>query len=505
MTSSLVFLMILDQVRADILYELIRKNGMPYLKKYIFDRAAIVENCFTCFPTNTIPGHLGILTGTYADKHNLPCMRFWNRDKLPFQLRDYSSLEVFNLLRDVFNPHIKMIYEYFAYSEAFTTPNFAKGASYIYLTQFRTIFYYLLQKLSYKPVLFQSLKTFLRRFKRNIKKNIAEILYVLWLPISDLIGHKKGPKSKEFVQHLKEIDRVLFKILFEGYKNWAGLQEGGLLDSTYFIITADHGSFTILNQSELFQDLRTIPLSIKNTQVSLKTQNQSDILVAYTDGFASLYVRNPDSQDWADRVQYSQLLAYPTSKGPLNLISTLLTIPTVSHVFVREKSSRISSYFVFSRAGKGQIQRKFDGTIPLISYEPKEGKDPLGYHDNPKVNTLLDGNFHSFAEWLSALSTTQYPMILDQIPRLFDCASSGDILLMGKEGSSFSQKKEKGTHDTGTYICSRVPLIIAGPSVRKCTIPLARTVDIVPTILSLLKKPVPPNQFDGRILSEIFI
>ncbi|TFG05327.1 MAG: hypothetical protein EU536_02395 [Promethearchaeota archaeon] len=503
MPPPIVFLMILDQVRADILYDLIQSNKMPYLKKYIFDRAAVAEKCFTGFPTNTIPGHIGILTGTYANRHHLHHMRFWNRTVMPFRLRDYSGLDIYNLLRDEFNPDVKMLYEFFDYSEAFTTNNFAKGADYTYLTKLRTIIFYLIQKINYKPVLKQSLKTFLKHFKINLSKNFSEILYVLWLPISDLIGHARGPLSNEFRLHLEEIDRSLFKILFEGHKDWQGLQELGLLNSTYFIITADHGSFMITHQSELIKDLKeNFPLNLSNKQISLQIQKTLDLLVTYTDGIANLYVKNPHTKNWIDRATFSQITAYPTLSGPINLIDCILKIPTVSHVFVPLQAQN-SAYLVFSPEGTGKIQRRIEVQDSLLSYSVQNGKDPLDYTANAKLQSLIDGNFHPFNEWLPGLSETQYPMILDQIPRIFDCSTSPDLLFMGKEGHSFSQNKERGTHDTGTAICTRVPLIIAGPSIRHTSIPIARTVDIVPTTLHLLGKPLDHTQFDGRILFEI--
>ncbi|HUY00271.1 MAG TPA: alkaline phosphatase family protein [Candidatus Deferrimicrobium sp.] len=496
--DSLTFLMIFDHVRADILYNLIQTNQMPYLKKYIFDRAATVENCFTSFPTNTIPGHLAILTGCYADKHHVPAMKFWNLSQMTF--RDYSGLDIFNLLQDEYNEKIPMIYEFFSKSEAFTASSFAKGANFTYLNKMRMIFFYILQMaIGYKTILIHSLKTFLRHFKKNISGGI----FVLWLPISDLIGHNKGPTSPEFIQHLVEIDQMLFRILFEGYKGWEGLNKLGLSESSYFIITADHGGFPVRMKSELIKDLKLLPLQIKHKQASLQSLNKCDLLIAYTDGFGILYVKNPLTKNWQDKVEYPQLLAYPTPNNSVNLINYLLKIPTISHVFVKRKDLSSLSYMVFSSEGTSQIQRKIADHARLISYQVLSDKDPLGYLNNPKMDNLIDGAFHSFTEWSAVLPETNYPTLVDQIPRLFDCETMGDVLFMGKEGASFTAKEKGGTHDTGVFICSRVPLIIAGPSIKHGTIATARTVDIVPTLLSLLKKPVDFSEFDGRVLSEM--
>ncbi|MFX1294365.1 MAG: alkaline phosphatase family protein [Promethearchaeota archaeon] len=494
MPNFCVILIILDSVRADILYELVQTNRMPYLKKYIFDRAAVAENCFTSFPTNTVPGHLAILTGTYADKHHVPAMKLWNLSKMHF--RDYSGISIFDLLKQEFNPKIKMIYNFFSDSEAFTASSFAKGARYTYLNRNRMIFFYLIQKLNYKIVLIQSLKVLLR----HLKKKITGMLYVIWIPITDIISHEKGPDSQELLHNLQEIDQMLFKLLFEGYKKWKGFKELGSLNSTYFFITADHGSFTIRKRSKLIQNFKSIPLRIKHKQAPLKTLNKSDLLIAYTDGFASLYVKNPISNNWNDKVEYSQLITYPTSKGPINLIEFILKIPTVSHVFVKKEKV----YLIFSIDGTSQIKRKTENGEIFLSYQVLSGKDPFDYNKNHVLNELRDGTFYPYHKLVEPLSKTNYPTMLDQIPRLFNCENMGDILFMGKEGCSFNQKNNyRGTHDTGTYLCSRVPFIAAGPNIKHIRIPTVRTVDIVPTILYLLKKSSNYQQFDGRVLSEI--
>lgn len=497
-SDPLTILIIMDGVRADVLYDSIQAHRMPFLEKYIFNRAAVVENCFTCFPTNTVPGHLAILTGCYADKHQLPHMKFWNLSQMKY--RDYSGLDIFNLLDEEYNSNVKMIYEFFTKSYAFTLSNFAKGSTYTYLNKPRMIFFYLMQKiLGPKIILLQSLKTFLRYLKPNTKGS----LFVLWLPVSDEIGHAKGPTSPELLHHLQEVDQLFFKALFEGYKGWDGLIKTGLQDSTYFFITADHGGFPIQTESELSQDLKLLPLQIAHKQIPSKAVNGCDALIAYTDGVANFYVKNPGSRNWGDRIEYHHLVQYPTPQGSINLIELLLTIPTISHVFAREPNAGVESYLVQSQSGKSRIQRKIEDGKTLIAYQILSGSDPFEYHKSPQMLELIDGNFYSSEEWLNKLVGTNYPMMLDQIPRVFNCANIGHLLIMGKEGYSFSKKSKKGTHDTGTHICSRVPLIMAGPSIKHTTIPTARTVDIVPTILHLLKINTNFQQFDGRVLSEI--
>ncbi len=494
--NKLTILMIFDQVSAAVLYRLIEKGQMPYLKKYIYDRAAVAENCFTTFPSNTIPGHLAILTGNYCDKHHVHAMKFWNLPKL--QYRNYSSLGFFNILKQEFNPEVKMIYEFFSHAEAFTGPPFAKGATYTYLNTPRFLFFYLFQKLNYRIPLLQSAKSFFR----HLKKFKNDSLYVLWIPITDVIGHQKGPKSQAYLNHLREIDQMFFKVLFEGYKGWKGLVN---MDHTTidFVVTADHGSFQIEKMADLHQQLTHIPLKIRHKQASVKSLHQSDLLLAYTDGLAQIYVHKPNSQTWNAKVELAELFSYPTRNGTINLIESFLKIPSVSHVFVSKRGEGNQSSVVFSTEGSSEIKQKREQDSLLISYQMLDGQDPLHYTEIPAFKPLINGAFHPIEEWLTPLSHSAYPMILDQVPRIFSCKTSGDILLMGREGYSFSTHEPGGTHDTGTSICTRVPLIIASSSIKKGKFPIARTVDIVPTILSLRNKTVDYRQFEGRILSEI--
>jgi phosphoglycerol transferase MdoB-like AlkP superfamily enzyme len=276
------------------------------------------------------------------------------------------------------------------------------------------------------------------------------------------------------------------------------------MDTSYFVITADHGGFPIQMESELAQDLKSIPLKLKEKQAPLKTLNNCDLLIAYTDGVANIYVKNPNSKNWTEKINYHQLTNYPTPNETINLIDYLLKTPSVSHIFVKESESSGLSYLVFSQDGTSQIQRKIEDHSIFIAYRILSGNDPFEYGSNPKFSELIDGAFHPLEEWQSGLIDTNYPMMLDQIPRVFDCTTTGDLLIMVKEGCSFTKKSKKGTHDTGTSICSRVPLILAGPSIKHMSSnTFATTVDIVPTLLHLLKIDTDFQQFDGRVLSEL--
>ena len=47
-----------------------------------------------------------------------------------------------------------------------------------------------------------------------------------------------------------------------------------------------------------------------------------------------------------------------------------------------------------------------------------------------------------------------------------------------------------------------VPMLLAGPGVPRGTVNVAQTVDLVPTLLYLLGRPIPAD-LDGRVLPEV--
>ena len=63
-----------------------------------------------------------------------------------------------------------------------------------------------------------------------------------------------------------------------------------------------------------------------------------------------------------------------------------------------------------------------------------DGSDPLGYAGLLRAAELLDGEYHTGREWLTATIGTDYPDLPVQAAELFDSKRAGDLKVFAAEG-----------------------------------------------------------------------
>ena len=116
---------------------------------------------------------------------------------------------------------------------------------------------------------------------------------------------------------------------------------------------------------------------------------------------------------------------------------------------------------------------------------------------------LIDGEYHTGREWLAATIGTAFPDLPVQAAELFDSKRSGDLMVFAAENWDFAKENIAG-HGSVLAVDMHMPLIIAGPGIRKHdVIPIARTVDVAPTIVEMIDpEKLPEQRFDGRSLLD---
>jgi len=127
-----------------------------------------------------------------------------------------------------------------------------------------------------------------------------------------------------------------------------------------------------------------------------------------------------------------------------------------------------------------------------------QGDDPLGY-SAAMPPSMLYGKPHTAQEWLKATADTEYPDLVPQIMAYFDAPRAGDILVFAAPGWDFHNRNKAG--HGGVRPGERFTvMLLAGPGVphERRTAPV-RSVDLAPTLLDLLGRPVPAD-LDGRSL-----
>ena len=83
-----VIVIVIDDVKADQFFDLIKKSELPYIKS-LFNNSHYSDKCITTFPSTTLPSHISIFTGRYQDYYKIPCIKWF--DKKNEQVHDYAS------------------------------------------------------------------------------------------------------------------------------------------------------------------------------------------------------------------------------------------------------------------------------------------------------------------------------------------------------------------------------------------------------------------------------
>lgn len=97
----------------------------------------------------------------------------------------------------------------------------------------------------------------------------------------------------------------------------------------------------------------------------------------------------------------------------------------------------------------------------------------------------MDGRFHPSRDWLTATGGLARPDIVAQLPSLFESPCRGELYVAASDDGCF---EEGNVSEHGGFLRGEmcVPLLVAGPGIRKGAFGPVRIVDVVPTILDYL-------------------
>ena len=105
-----VIFLLLDGARSDILFEELKKNNLPNLKK-IIDEGSHNEGV-TVFPSTTGPAYIPFLTGTYPGPANMPGIRWFDKNMYSKRKFDSGSHRSYVGFENIyFNSDIKKSYK----------------------------------------------------------------------------------------------------------------------------------------------------------------------------------------------------------------------------------------------------------------------------------------------------------------------------------------------------------------------------------------------------------
>ena len=196
-------------------------------------------------------------------------------------------------------------------------------------------------------------------------------------------------------------------------------------------------------------------------------------------------------ESWLPRPAPEDLRSYPARGGqavdPLELLVEQEAVDAVAYS-AGENRVRI-------RRKAGEVEfRQEGGPGADISCAVLSGQDPLEWNDRLPADFRAGGKAGP-RRWLEATWNTPFPDLPAQALAYFRSRRSGDLAVFAAPGWDF-QAENKSGHGGIRSADVGVPLLIAGPGVPHAALGAARTVDLAPTILKLLDRPLPPGM-DG--------
>jgi arylsulfatase A-like enzyme len=308
-------------------------------------------------------------------------------------------------------------------------------------------------------------------------------LLTVYFPALDECGHKYGSDSAVYRRALRNVDAQIGKVC-EAY------ERNGLLDRTYRVFVTDHGH--VPAPREQYLDVRrrlreTLGWRVDEgrrdggTFESRKRHFDGVDAVLINGGMRRVGLHLPGPTGWSSRPSEGRCRAVLLSGDP-----PLVMLPAVELGVCRmDEGDRV---WVVGRNGEAIVRRRRDDSGWVYRYDALSG-DPLGYQGDEAAAAAVRTGWNASRDWLLATRKTRFPDFVAQIVEAFGSPRSPDVLLFAAEGWDFSPLCVGG-HGSVLRGDMRVPMLFAGPGLPSGgRIPVARAVDIAPTLVEMVAGP----------------
>ncbi len=486
-----------DGVNAQVFLEMMSAGELPAFKKYFADRGLYCPRTVGAIPSITLPCFTSIVTGVLPGRHGILGNNWFDRNQL--FCRHYDIIEEKNTLDQDYN--VATIYEQFP--DDLTVADFLqphRGATKWFENSVSAAPAFVFGYYEYVDRLalhrFREICQFAREYRQT-----PAVTTVYQLAV-DFRAYGFGPNSKEYRQALRHTDEQIGRVLGD-------LARAGLLDKTIIAMVSDHGHAEVSKHFPLEKFLsQDVGVNLATRRVKSKMEFE-DRLAYYRNYSATnfkggnkyfaLCLRRPirnggkavDWAPWTARPTGQDLQTFPVAKGVADLPAVIVQQEAVDMVVHPVCPGQVR---VIRKDGAAEFTRLADGRI---KYRRISGDDPLGW-EGKVTPGLLKGDPASGRQWLAATIGTDYPDLPEQVLTYFLSLRAGDLVAFAAPDWDFQEENRSG-HGGPRRDELLVPMMLAGPGVPKGTVDHARSVDLMPTLLQLLGKPV-PEHLDGKSL-----
>ncbi len=298
---------------------------------------------------------------------------------------------------------------------------------------------------------------------RRIRKDNPEFVFAALTGI-DKTSHSEGHNSQVVRDAMKIVDATAAEIRHDA-------ERAGTWEETHLWIVSDHGHSPVTQHDDIAAHFRATGFRTLAHPWTFGTAHDIAVMVS-GNAMAHLYV------DLRNRTRSFWPALSPRWREPLDEV---MRRPSVDLAVIPQGPG---SAEVRSAHHGSAVVSRHNGTF---SYRPETG-DPLGLGELSDVCACAA---------LEATADTDYPDSVVQIAHLAASARSGDVILSAARLWDLREQYEPIPHVSSHGALHRehmlVPLVTNHPVVR----PPRRTVDVMPSALAALGKPIPPG-LDGR-------
>jgi hypothetical protein len=488
---------VVDGLNAQIFEEMLEAGRLPAIKKYFVDRGLYAPRAVASTPTVTLANLTSLVTGQFPGHHGVVGINWFDRNQLIW--RNYSTISQKNTLDGDYTA--PTLYEHLSDELTFS----------LFFQPHRGATKFVENWTSAGPSFFFGQYEYMDRLTLSRFRLVMDIarqyrrfpaLTVVYLLATDFNAYAYGIYSDKYREALTHADRQIGRVLGD-------MERAGLLDHVVIALTSDHGMVDVKQHCRLEDFLRRkVGLSIgsthwwENDPFEERLEDfQKVSTVPYGSGYQywALCMRKPIYKDgqvvgfepWVVRPRAGDPRSYPTKYGLADLPKVLCGLEAVDAVAYAPAPDAVR---IVRRTGEVEF-RQTGGTEGPITYHVIVGDDPLGWKGKVSQE-VLDGQPLTPRQWLQATMQTDYPDLPAQLLAYFRALRAGDLGVFAAPGWDFNTG-HRGAHGGLRAQNMYVPLLLAGPGVPHGRAETARTVDLMPTLLKLLGREIPPG-LDGQ-------
>ncbi|GAB4301948.1 MAG: hypothetical protein Kow0090_17490 [Myxococcota bacterium] len=491
---------------------------LPNIQKLISE-GVIIRDGISSFPSMTGYGFYPFITGEDAVYSGVLGLRWIDRKALSGNFKNYvgrTSVQMNNDLRaEPLTLYERFPNEYSVSINTFLNRGVAKNhiLSWTYTTAKYQDVWWLVKFLARIPLVGGAIAPDWHRAERlSTDLAIAELANkpkIQWVTLASPDGYHHIAGTDDYYENL-------LTVIDENIGRYrAASQKAGQEENRIYLLVPDHGMVDVRGHLDLREVLAKAGLNGFRGEATLLWTSKFKEKLSDFDAFDAfvvingntmnyLYFRKPGikgENGFRKRLSFGEITNYAVpGREAVNLIELLVEREGVELVAALGEEDNVE---IYGKEGKGIIRSNGIG-YSYIS----EGRDPLRYRGDEEAEALMDGEFHSPDEWLSATHDLYFPYAVVRLHRLLSNPDCGDIVTTAAEGYDFAPNYELfvgdylGGHGGLRADQLRVTYILKGAGVKRgVEIVTGRSEDVGATLLRLLgvKTDYP---IKGRVLRD---